>query len=291
MRKLWTIGALALLGMAAPLMVAAGSGPAAAAAASPRAAANPVLYHQPLLGRHAVNGVQLRHLTDVNSTNWSGYADINDTFQTVSGSWTEPTVTCSTGGGGLLGGLGLTSSATYSSFWVGLDGYTSSSVEQTGTDADCSRTGQPTYYAWYEMFPAGSVDLSTSTYPVSPGDKMTGMVMSNASGGFALILADAQKGWKFTFNAQGSGMARSSAEWVAEAPSVCPLLFCSPLTLANFGTVTFTNAAAGDVTNHLGTISAFPDAAISMASGGTVRATPGPLTAGGSSFTDTWNNS
>ena len=74
--------------------------------------------------------------------NWSGYAvtGANGSFHSVSASWTEPTATCS-------------GSAEYASFWVGLDGYNSNSVEQTGTEADCDgRTGQ--YYGWYEMYPA-----------------------------------------------------------------------------------------------------------------------------------------
>ena len=77
------------------------------------------------------------------STNWSGYAATTGTYTSVSASWTEPTGTCS-------------GSAKYSSFWVGLDGYNSSSVEQTGSEVDCSGS-RPQYYAWYEMYPAASV--------------------------------------------------------------------------------------------------------------------------------------
>ena len=58
------------------------------------------------------------------STNWSGYAAASGTYKSVSASWTEPTGTCS-------------GSAKYSSFWVGLDGYNSSTVEQTGSEVDC----------------------------------------------------------------------------------------------------------------------------------------------------------
>ena len=47
----------------------------------------------------------------------------------------------------------------YSSFWVGIDGYSSSSVEQLGTDSDCAGN-TPDYYAWWEMYPAG-----TQIYP------------------------------------------------------------------------------------------------------------------------------
>src|ERR1700753_255068 len=97
------------------------------------------------------------------STNWSGYAASTGTHTSVWASWTEPTGTCS-------------GSAKYSSFWVGLDGYNSSSVEQTGSEVDCSgRTAE--YYAWYEMYPAGSVEIN---HTVRPGDKMGASVTSAA---------------------------------------------------------------------------------------------------------------
>ena len=59
------------------------------------------------------------------STNWSGYAAHGKAFKKISASWVEPTGHC-------------TSSRTFSSFWVGLDGFSSNSVEQTGSEVDCS---------------------------------------------------------------------------------------------------------------------------------------------------------
>src|ERR1700678_1270393 len=52
------------------------------------------------------------------STNWSGYAGDSGTSTSVSASWVQPTVTC--------GGSGAKDK--YSSFWVGLDGYSSTTV-------------------------------------------------------------------------------------------------------------------------------------------------------------------
>src|ERR671932_523536 len=79
------------------------------------------------------------------SSNWSGYSAINGRYTTVSASWKQPTASC-------------TSQTTYSSFWVGLDGDGSNTVEQTGTSADCSG-GTARYYAWYEMYPKFPVNL------------------------------------------------------------------------------------------------------------------------------------
>src|SRR5262245_7033344 len=70
--------------------------------------------------RHALN----HRITNSTSSNWSGYAVTGGRYTSVSASWTEPSVSCS--------------GTAYSSFWVGLDGDTSGTVEQTGTDADCS---------------------------------------------------------------------------------------------------------------------------------------------------------
>jgi hypothetical protein len=72
----------------------------------------------------------------VASGNWSGYASTgaSGADTSVSSSWVQPSVTC-------------TAQDTYSSFWVGLDGYNDSALEQTGTEADCINE-QAQYGAW-----------------------------------------------------------------------------------------------------------------------------------------------
>ena len=172
-------GALALIGLAAPaasVLAPAAAPPAAAAAAPTHAAATagpavPGLYHVPIIGKVTLPGLGsllgkgLRRATAVQSANWAGYADTNDTFNSVASSWTEPTVNCANSNSGLDGILGLSTldgllggPGAASAFWVGLDGYTSTSVEQLGTDSDCD-SGTPSYYAWYEMYPNPSVTL------------------------------------------------------------------------------------------------------------------------------------
>ena len=196
MKRLFLTGVVGLLGVAGPLGAAAMTGAGAApAAASP----NVALYHMPVIGKNVLPNIA-SHLSgrfNATSTNWSGYAATTNTFQNISGSWVQPTVTCAQSGGGFLG-LGGAPTA-YSSFWVGLDGYTSTTVEQTGTDSDCD-AGKPTYYAWYEMYPAASVDISTTSYPVTPGDTITGSVVP-AAGSFTLKLTDTSTkhaSWTFT---------------------------------------------------------------------------------------------
>jgi hypothetical protein len=55
-------------------------------------------------------------------------------------------------------GICLQTPTDYSSFWVGFDGDTTATVEQTGSEADCS-SGSPVYYGWYEMYPKFRVNL------------------------------------------------------------------------------------------------------------------------------------
>jgi hypothetical protein len=281
MRKLFLTGVVALFGLAAP----AGSLGAAVAASAP------VIVHAPMIPGTTPPGVSgaagaaaaagKNTVTDVQSSNWSGYADTSDTYQTLSSSWVQPTATCTR----------TARKAQYAAFWVGLDGYSSDSVEQTGTDSDCTAAGQPNYYGWYEMYPAGSVDISTSKYPVKPGQTLTGSVTSNAGGtSFTMSLTDVTAGWTFSIAKSGSGLARSSAEWVAEAPSSCGRT-CTVLPLADFGTVAFSKATTTDTGGHIGSISAFTASDIQMASGSTVKATPSALSANGSAFSVTWSHS
>ena len=157
------------------------------------------------------------------STNWSGYVLTGGTgaFSSVSSSWTEPAASCSSG-------------TQYAAFWVGLDGYNSNSVEQTGTDSDCSG-GTPDYYGWYEMYPADPVYF---TNPVAPGDSLSASVTVSGTS-YTLTLTDSTQGWTQTENESGS-YADSSAEVITEAPSSSQ----GPLPLADFGTISYSASAA-----------------------------------------------
>jgi len=215
------------------------------------------------------------------SSNWSGYADSGATFNSVSANWTLPTVTCSS------------RTNAYSAQWVGIDGYTSSTVEQDGTETDCLG-GVASYYAWYEMYGDSAVnsgyevELSPSTNPVSPGDPMSASV-SVAGDEWTLVITDlaSNHGWTYSTPAiTFSSAAQSSAEWIVERPEICSRT-CSLTPLADFGSVSFSNALV-TTTGPSGTISTNPDVAIEMVNGRTVIALPGTLDATGDSFTDTW---
>jgi hypothetical protein len=303
---------LGLAATAAPVLTLAAASPAAAAAASGSAGSGlpvPGIYHVPIIGKSILPGLGqllgggVRHATNVNSQNWSGFADTQDTYNSVAASWTEPTVNCNVSGsgvggilGGLLGGNGLGNllgpGSSAASFWVGLDGYASNSVEQLGTDSDCNGS-TPQYYAWWEMFPKGSVEITSgSSYPVQPGDQMTAWVASNSTGtNFYLALKDSTQGWNFsTTQTSSTGFSRSSAEVIAEAPSQCNLIFCSEVPLADFGQIGFGNADLIDNAGNNGSLASFNANSITMTVGNRTLAVPSSLSSDGRSFAVNWEN-
>ena len=206
-------------------------------------------------------------------------------FSAVNSNWTVPTISC-------------TAATSYSAHWIGIDGATSSTVEQDGTEANCSG-GAPSYDAWYEMYGDNAVnngyevELAPSSYPVYPGDAMTASV-SVANNVWTLAVSDAGSAanahnWQFSTAINYSGAAQTSAEWVVERPEICYIIFdCSLTTLANFGSVTFTNSTATE-NSSTGPISAAASyAAIEMMDGSTPVAVPSSLDPTGTIFTDTY---
>jgi hypothetical protein len=175
------------------------------------------------------------------SGNWSGYivqSSNGQNFSKVSGSWTQPSAS--------------TSSQGYSAFWVGLGGASqqSGSLEQVGTAADMAG-GQATYYAWYELVPAGEVKLDLA---IHPGDRMAGSVTVDGTN-VTISLSDKTTGQSVTKTLTMSNPDTSSAEWIAEAPSVQSQTGdLQPLPLANFGQVSFTDTSA-TAGGHSGSIS------------------------------------
>jgi hypothetical protein len=198
---------------------------AATAPASASASAHPAV-HAPAPGPM----VRVSHGTaprlggrsnEVESSNWSGYAATGSTYSSVSANWTQPTAKCPSG-------------TQYAAFWVGLDGYSSDSVEQTGSDSDCDG-GTPDYYGWYEMYPADPVYYNN---PVEPGDSMSASV-SVSGDTYTLVLTDHTQDWTQTQTITESGLADSSAEAIVEAP--CCTASGGILPLADFGTVNFSS--------------------------------------------------
>jgi hypothetical protein len=176
------------------------------------------------------------------STNWAGYAAHGGSYRAVQGSWIQPNVSCTRG------------VQTYSSYWVGIGGYsqTSQALEQIGTEVDCSADGSASSTAWYELVPNPSVTVGLA---VRPGDAMQAAV-SVSGDSVTMSLADATRKQVYRKSFHDSNLDLTSAEWIVEAPSECVSAnSCQTLPLANFGSATFTSAAAQSSGGHAGAIS------------------------------------
>ncbi|HEX7084033.1 MAG TPA: G1 family glutamic endopeptidase [Gaiellaceae bacterium] len=210
------------------------------------------------------------------SGNWSGYAVSGNgqSFTDVTGSWTQPKVACR---------LHPSSS---SSFWVGLGGFAADAtgVEQIGTSADC-RDGMPVHYAWFELLPGPAVPIRVR---VSPGDKIVAEVRVRGAS-VNLWLTDVTTGAVYTSTRTLAQPDLSSAEWIAEAPSLC-VRRCRALPLASFGATTFTSLSA-TAGSHTGTISdarwSASSIQLSPRGAGSAWAMPSELSLDGTSFTVT----
>jgi hypothetical protein len=258
---------LTALALVAASWLAVGSASASAAVPGPAAGFVPGghLIRPGGAGRPAVPGAVNQ---EVESSNWSGYAATGSdgAFSSVSASWTQPTATCSSSG--------RRASDQYAAFWVGLDGYSSDSVEQTGTDSDCDgRT--PDYYGWYEMYPADPVYYSN---PVAPGDHVSASVTFSGSETYTLVLTDSTQGWTETVTKNESGLDRSSAEVITEAPSS----ETGVLPLADFGTVSYSGAEA----NGTSLASLSPTEIIMVDNSGLDKDSTSGISGG--SFSNTW---
>jgi hypothetical protein len=175
------------------------------------------------------------------STNWAGYATHGSAFRYVGGAWTQPPVSCTPG------------KESFSSFWVGIGGMSdlSSGLEQVGTEADCDQQGVAAYSAWYELVPNGPVSVKMT---VAVGDLMSASV-GVIGHRVQVSIRDVTTGANFTRRLRMSNPDTASAEWIAEAPSLCAGNGdCAILPLADFGTVNFTGALAVDAAGHRGSI-------------------------------------
>jgi Peptidase A4 family len=213
------------------------------------------------------------------SSNWAGYAVSSAdpaapvTYSSVSGTWVQPAASCSA------------SSASYSAFWVGLGGVSVNSLEQIGTETDCTANGQPTYNVWYELVPAASVPVKLKVFP---GNTISANVTVNGQ----LVIVKLQNLTRKTSFTKRLFMASpdvSSAEWIAEAPSTCTSSGdrCRTLPLANFGTVAFTSAKAL-ASGHGGVIVDDAWAATAIELRAFTGAVPSELAPDGASFSVTW---
>jgi len=216
------------------------------------------------------------------TTRFAGYSAYLPTFRpggalynAVSANWTVPSVTCPPG------------VDTWAAEWPGIGA--NGNVVQDGTQVSCNY-GTPAYDGWYEFLGdqnvngGNPVSLSTSQYPISPGDAIVGSV-SYANSTWTVSLEDTTKGWAFSFSAPDTtpGLNRSVAQALVEGPPSPTSTFG----LANFGSVHFTGVTA-ELGSQSGSITQFAPIALEMTCNGCgTRARAFPLSSTGD-FSINW---
>jgi hypothetical protein len=209
----------------------------------------------------AAQGLSFRPLHyNINGYNWGGYAATGSGFTSVAATWTEPAATCK-------------STNDLYAPWVGIDGYGTSTVEQTGVATDCS-SGSPVDEPWYEMYPANPVYLNTSSYPVKSGDVISASVTYAGSSQYTLKLSDTTRGWTYTTTKSLSSAKRKSAEVIIESPTG---------SYPNFGTLNFTSA-----TINGSALSSFSPTAMDPSANNIYEAKTSALGSNGTSFSETF---
>jgi hypothetical protein len=196
--------------------------------------------------------------TATRSLNWAGYAVSggHGAFTSAQTTFVVPS----------LQSCGSTESSA-ASFWAGIDGFTSSTVEQDGVDVYCS-SGVVSTFAWYEVYPAPPVVLSHVT--VRPGDTVVASVNYQSGTTYQLEVDDTTTHASTTTTASVSGAVNSSAECIAEDPGATPVPYAQ-YTSVSFSSCTVNGSAIGANPNSLSPIT-------TVSSQGSTVATPSALT-------------
>jgi len=159
---------------------------------------------QPCLKDRSNTGRAKRSGFGWSSSNWSGYAisGKKGAYSCISGEWIVPFIKPSR-------------KPTYSSAWIGIDGFRNSSLIQTGTGHEYVN-GSPRYYAWWEILPEAETVIPL---PVTPGDHMQAVIQQINRTKWSITLRNLTQKWKFKTVQKYSG-PQTSAEWILEAPQV-----------------------------------------------------------------------
>lgn len=193
----------------------------------------PMTMHPMVRSHGSITGVV--NSSVVGSLNWAGYAEAssNPTYHSVTASWVVPPLT------GKPGEV---------SEWVGLGGFNSSSLIQTGVTEASGRSGQTEAYAFWEVLPAAAQFNFSAPVPV--GKSVTASVtpvvghlnsyeLKVMSGGAVLIDKTVE------VKAAYAAAAQKSAEWITEDPyTLSRSGTLSQVPLANFKAIVYGGSAA-----------------------------------------------
>jgi hypothetical protein len=252
MKRIYMAGgtAIAALALAASAAGALMSPVSASQAAGRQAAARPAAARpepQPMipakLPADTAGASAISDAKTVGSQNWAGYAVSRGSarFNKIRARFFVPYLNCAVSSAG--------SASTYSSHWVGLDGFASHTVEQDGIEADCDNSGAH-YFAWREVYPRYEVRSSMKIYP---GDAITATVSySGSTHEFRMAVRDHSDGHHFTVfdSCSADTCKRSSAEVISEAPTVGG----NQSSLADYGALSFAHISITSAAGHSGGI-------------------------------------
>jgi len=156
------------------------------------------------------------------SQNWSGVVITPGPFTGASGTFTVPDIAPTT-----------SSSGTYTSIWVGVDGDGNTDLIQAGVQLQDFAGGTVQIFPWWEILPAYETPISTMG-TVSVGDQVTvdiaqlSEATSSTAGSWSITVTDNTTGQSFTttqaytggYTGAGAPGEGATAEWIVERPEV-----------------------------------------------------------------------
>ncbi len=167
------------------------------------------------------------------SENWAGGL-VSGTWNSVIGTWTVPVISIPPRTPVDVAGGWETS------IWIGLDGFGTDDVLQTGITAAIDPTGATQFWTWYEWFSEVPLGVSLQTFlsefpyvaeqpiamSVKPGDRVTAVVQyvtdsSNNNPAGYISLGNNTTGQNFSIvldQPTGAARAGATAEWIVERP-------------------------------------------------------------------------
>jgi hypothetical protein len=210
--KFYRVTGTAIAALTLAASAAAFTAPFASAQATMHNAAKPAgrpqphpMIPAPLPASVAAGANAIGSITNVGSRNWAGYAVTRGKFKKIKATFYVPIMNCKN------------NPNTFSSHWVGLDGFNSNTVEQDGIEADCNGTRE-SIFAWREVFPRPEQPFRLK---IRPGDSITATTTFRRHK-FKMEVRDNTTGRHATASERctGSVCKRSSAEVISEAPTV-----------------------------------------------------------------------
>jgi len=197
--------------------------------------------------------------TITNTTNsiWSGTVITGGSFQVVTGSFTQPTISGA-------------NSTTQESTWVGIGGYGINRLIQCGTASNAGN-----YTAWYEVVSSilPNPQQADFSYAVSPGNNIGATVKYNPTDDTATFIVSVNGNFtpvKVYYISSNGCYDGSTAEWIAERPK--PNITTN---LANFNQVNFTGCQASTNINiNSAFMSNYNQIRLTMVNNGTTLAAP-----------------